>query len=56
MTSITVDDKLLQDLKLVKRVLGAENMTDTIRFLMHARGYDKKWVKQMTELLGDMSK
>jgi len=51
MTSVTIEDQLLDDLKLVKRVLGAKNMTDTIRALLNARGYDKEWLEHMSFVL-----
>jgi len=50
-TTITIDPDLLQDLKLVKRVQGKKNMTEVIRGLMIARGYDDKWLKHMRFVL-----
>lgn len=49
--SIQVEDKLLDDLKLVKRVLDTANMNDTIRELLNARGYDKEWLEHMAFVL-----
>jgi len=49
--SIQVEDSLLIDLKLVKRVLGTKNMTDTIRRLLIARGYNDEWFEHMTNVL-----
>jgi hypothetical protein len=50
-TTITIDDELLTDMKLVKRVLGTKNMTETIRNLLDARGYNKEWLEYMTKVL-----
>ncbi len=49
--SIQVEDSLLIDLKLVKRVLGTKSMTETIRYTMNAGGYNEKWLEYMTKLL-----
>ena len=49
--SIQVEDSLLTDLKLVKRVLGKRNMTELIRSLLDARGYDQEWLDYMTNVL-----
>ena len=50
-TTLTIKDQLLDDLKLVKRVLGTKNMTETIRALLDARGYNKDWLEYMTQVL-----
>ena len=50
-TTLTIEDQLLDDLKLVKRVLGTKNMTETIRRLLNARGYNKDWLEYMTKVL-----
>ena len=50
-TTLTIEDQLLDDLKLVKRVLGTKNMTETIRNLLNARGYNKEWLEYMTKVL-----
>jgi len=50
--SLKIHADVLDDLKLVKRVLGKDSLSETIRFLMDARGYDKKWVSYMLEVLG----
>ena len=49
--SIQVEDSLLTDLKLVKRVLGSKNMTEVIRRLLLARGYNDEWFEHMTNVL-----
>jgi len=49
--SLKIHADVLDDLKLVKRVLGEESLSDTIRELMNARGYDKKWLEHMTNVL-----
>jgi len=49
--SLRINSDVLEDLKLVKRVLDKPNLSDTIRYLMDARGYDKKWVEYMTNAL-----
>ena len=50
-TTITIDDELLTDLKLVKRVLGTKSLAETIRNLLDARGYNKEWLEYMTNVL-----
>lgn len=51
--SLKIHADVLDDLKLVKRVLGEESLSDTIRELMNARGYDKKWLEHMTNVLAE---
>ncbi len=46
--SLKIHDGVLDDLKLVKRVLGTASLSDTIRELMNARGYDKEWLDHMS--------
>lgn len=53
-TTITVDDEILPDLRLVKRVTNKRNMTETIRFILDRAGYNEKWMEYMTALLEDM--
>ena len=50
-TTIRIEGKLLDDLKLVKRVLDTANMNDTIRSLLDSRGYDKEWLEHMAFVL-----
>jgi predicted CopG family antitoxin len=49
--SLKIHADVLDDLKLVKRILGTDSLSDTIRELMDARGYDRKWVKHMSDVL-----
>ena len=49
--SIQVEESLLIDLKLIKRVLGTKSMTETIRALLIARGYNQEWFEYMTKTL-----
>ena len=51
-TSITVDDSILSDLKLVKRVKDCNSMTETIRLILDLAGFNKDWVKWKLEQLG----
>ena len=50
-TTITINDNLLPDLKLVKRVSGKSSMTDTIRFIMDRAGYNERWLEYIESLL-----
>ncbi len=50
-TTITIDDELLPDLRLVKRAKGHKNMTETIRDILDRAGYNKKWIEYMSNLL-----
>jgi len=49
--SLKIHADVLDDLKLVKRILGTDSLSDTIRHLMEARGYDQKWIKHMSSVL-----
>ena len=49
--SLKINAEVLDDLKLIKRVLGTDSLSETIRSLMDARGYDRKWFKHMNEVL-----
>jgi predicted urease superfamily metal-dependent hydrolase len=51
MKSIQVEDDILDDLKLVKRVLGTKNMTETIRRIMNSANFNEKWMEAMSALL-----
>jgi len=51
MKSLKIEDELHADLFLVKRVLGKRTMTEVIRYLMDARGYDGKWLEYMNNVL-----
>ena len=50
MTSITVEDDLLADLKLLKGILRKNNMTEVIRQIMHHAGYQPAFFEKMAEL------
>ena len=49
--SLKIHGEVLDDLKLVKRVLNTDSLSDTIRELMNARGYDKEWFEHMEFVL-----
>ena len=49
--SLKIHSDVLDDLKLVKRVLGTESLSDTIRHSMDKRGYDTKWFEHMSDVL-----
>ena len=49
--TLRLETEVLDDLDLVKRVLGTKSRSDTVRKLMDARGYDRKWFKHMNEVL-----
>jgi len=49
--SLKIREGVLDDLKLVKRVLNTNSLSDTIRELMNARGYDKEWFEHMKFVL-----
>lgn len=49
--SLKIHEDVLDDLKVVKRVLGTASLSDTIRHLMNARGYDRKWFERMSNVL-----
>ena len=50
MTSITVEDDLLADLKLLKGILRKANMTEVIRGIMKSAGYAPAFFEKMDEL------
>ena len=49
--SLKIHSDVLDDLKLVKRIIGKDSLSDTIRELMNSRGYNKKWLEDMVEVL-----
>ena len=49
--SLKIHADVYDDLKLLKRVLGTDGHSDTIRQLMDKRGYNKKWFEDMADLL-----
>ena len=49
--SIQVEESLLVDLKLVKRVLGSKSMTEVIRALLISKGYNDAWFEYMKNVL-----
>ena len=49
--SLKINAEVLDDLKLIKRVLGTDSLSETIRSLMDARGYDTKWFEHMSNVL-----
>ncbi len=50
MTSITIKDDLLADLKVLKGILEQPNMTGTIRRIMKFAGYEEAFFEKMEEL------
>ena len=49
--SLKINAEVLDDLKLIKRVLGTDSLSETIRSLRDARGYDTKWFEHMSNVL-----
>ena len=43
--SIKLEPEILERLKFVKRVLGHDNLSETVEYLLDARSYTKEWMR-----------
>ena len=55
-TTITIDDDLLPDLKLIKRAKGKKNMTEVIRLLMKDAKFTKARLEYMAKFFEEWGK
>lgn len=49
-TTITVNDDVTHDLKILKALLGEPNMNNLLRRLMNSRGYNADFFRRMKEI------